>query len=331
MRKQQKLILVAMLSALVAGSTLVYLGVRGFEAGKRSLEALPSAKMPAVRKILGHKDGIPLSVLAIPTGSVSVKSCHAVGCLPEYFPYPLRFLSIVFDSSFGTTLPIWVYAIVHPEGVWLVDAGPSPGYNDENAWAPDPVSGTLMRGFLRIHTSRAHLIATQLEHFGLGREHVRGVILTHQHVDHTGQVGDFSDASIWTTKAEDNTARFIGAVPFLWRRPDTRVRYVDEEGKKQQDSLTESITSVDLTQDRALQVFHTPGHTPGSLSVRLNVDEGEFWFIGDTSFRASDVNPARPTTGMHFSVPRAREAQAWLSQRPEPKRFFTAHEDEIQF
>jgi hypothetical protein len=43
------------------------------------------------------------------------------------------------------------------------------------------------------------------------------------------------------------------------------------------------------------------------------------------------VQPGRPTTGMHFSVPGARKVQAWLSQLPEPRRFFTAHEDEITF
>lgn len=37
----------------------------------------------------------------------------------------------------------------------------------------------------------------------------------------------------------------------------------------------------------ALQVLHTPGHTPGSLSFRMEGEEGDILFSGDTLFRRS--------------------------------------------
>ena len=37
----------------------------------------------------------------------------------------------------------------------------------------------------------------------------------------------------------------------------------------------------------ALQVIHTPGHTPGSLSFRMEGEDGDLLFSGDTLFRRS--------------------------------------------
>jgi hypothetical protein len=35
-------------------------------------------------------------------------------------------------------MPVWVYLVEHPEGVWLIDAGASPRYRDPQAWSFDP-------------------------------------------------------------------------------------------------------------------------------------------------------------------------------------------------
>ena len=318
------------LTTLAVGAALgvacISIAVRSFCKGSDALAAMPASLIRPTSETVVKVNGSPVRVLSIPTGTVSIKSCHAVGCLPESFPYLLRFLAIVTDGTVGVRLPIWSYAIVHPEGVFMVDAGAPPDYNDQATWAPGPVDGKLMRGFLRIDTSIDEALPVRLATAGIGPENVRALVLTHQHVDHTGGVPSFPSSDVWTAASEDAASKFIGAVPFRWRSQSTKIRYVDEQGRTDPDD-GEPFPSIALTQDGALRAYHTPGHTPGSITVRLRTDDGDLWFVGDTSFRATDVDPARPTTGMHFNMVGARAVQRWLQARPGKVRFLTAHED----
>jgi hypothetical protein len=74
-------------------------------------------------------------------GTVTVKRSHAVCCVPERTPAPLRLLAILADRKFAEPMPIWSYAIEHPEGLFVVDAGAAPSYNDPASWQADPRTG----------------------------------------------------------------------------------------------------------------------------------------------------------------------------------------------
>jgi len=50
--------------------------------------------------------------------------------------------------------------------------------------------------------------------------------------------------------------------------------------------------------DTSLDVIHTPGYTPGSVSVRLRTDQGVVFFTGDTAFTQRDMSFCRRTTGV---------------------------------
>ena len=65
--------------------------------------------------------GRSVTVHALHCGTVTVKRCHASCCLPERTPSPLRFLAILADRRFAEPMPIWCYAIEHPDGVFVVD------------------------------------------------------------------------------------------------------------------------------------------------------------------------------------------------------------------
>ena len=63
--------------------------------------------------------------------------------------------------------------------------------------------------------------------------------------------------------------------------------------------------------------------------MRLRADEGDLWFVGDTSFRAEDVNPEAPTTGIHTDVRETRRLQAWLAARSAPRAFLPSHDEAV--
>ena len=252
-------------------------------------------------------NGLPVTVHALHAGSVTVKRCHANCCLPERSPAPLRLLSILADRRFADPMPIWSYAIEHPEGLFVIDAGASASYNDPESWRGAPRRDSMIKSFIKLDVARGATVPDRLRQIGLAATDARALILTHQHIDHTGTVPAFAGVEIWTTRAEDNAAPRIGALHWRWRDANTHFRYIDDEG-----SASDLGATVTLTTDGTLTAIHTPGHTPGSVSVRLRTDQTDIWFTGDTSFTAAGMDPTSPTAGIHSDMAQVRALQARL-------------------
>lgn len=207
-------------------------------------------------------------------------------------------------------MPIWTYAIEHPHGLFVVDAGSTSAWLDPATWAGHQQERTFTNSFIRLDVADGHDLPSGLASLNLKPAEVDALVLTHQRVDHTASVPAFPDADIWTTREEDQAARRIGALRWRWRPPGTRIRHIDVEGHP-----TDLGTAVNLVPDGTLTALHTPGHTPGSVSVRLTTDRGQVWFTGDTSFTSADMNPTAPTAGIHDNLRAVRSLQAKLRGR----------------
>ncbi len=260
--------------------------------------------------------GQPVGLHAIQTGTIAVKTSHHTGCLPERSPLALRMAAILADRSFAAPMPIWTFAIEHPDGVYVIDAGATPEFNDDGSWERDRRGARLVRSFLRIAVEPSQTLPAQLSALGLDPAQVRAVILTHQHIDHTGAIPDLTGATVWTTQAEDNAADRIGAFSWRWRDDHTAVRHLDREGTTEPGDPPAFRAGVTLTHDQALRAFHTPGHTPGSVTARLTTDQGHVWFTGDTSFTAEHLHPTAPTAGIHTDPQAVRALHHALAGQP---------------
>ena len=236
--------------------------------------------------------GAPVRVTPIQTGTITIKRCHHTCCLPERAPMTARFAAILADRRWADPLPIWTFMIEHPEGIFIVDAGATPDFNDDASWTHDPGAGKLLRSFLRIDVGERETLPAQIDALGIPAADVSAVVLTHQHIDHTASVPAFEHADTWTTEAEDRAAAQTGSCPWRWRwRTDqTRIRHIDNEGIEPAGATRGLRATVDLVADGSLRAIHTPGHTPGSVSVALATDQVEIWFTGDTSFTADTMN-----------------------------------------
>jgi len=252
-------------------------------------------------------DGRSVTVHALHSGTVTIKRSHARGRLPERSPALLRFLAILADRRFAGPMPIWSYAVEHPEGVFVIDTGAAPDYNDPESWLPQPRTRAVIQSFIRLDVGDGETLPDRLAAAGLTAADTKAVVLTHQHIDHTGTVTAFAGVDVWTTRAEDAAAGRIGALHWRWRDATTRIRYVDEEGAPGDLGAT-----IQLTADGALQAMCTPGHTPGSVTVRLRTDQTDVWFTGDTAFTAAGMDPCAPTAGIHTDIRKVRALQARL-------------------
>lgn len=255
-------------------------------------------------------------VHAVQTGTVTIKRCHHTCCLPERSPLALRLAAILGDRRFADPMPIWCFVIEHPERTVVIDAGATPDYHDDASWRPDERGGKLIRSFIRIAVDPSETLPAQLATIGVDPTDVDDIVLTHQHIDHTASVPAFENATVWTTAAEDAAADRIGAFHWRWRNSTTTVRHIDTIGARNDDDPDGFAASVDLTRDRAIRASHTPGHTPGSVTIRLATATHTIWFTGDTSFTAAAMNPTQPTAGIHTDMRAVRTLHASLAAQP---------------
>ena len=108
----------------------------------------------------------------------------------------------------------------------------------------------------------------------LGNQKTAAVLLTHGHFDHTGALADFSGCPIYIHPLD---AQMLS---------DPRLSLAGMVGDRApRPAATDYVNDGDILTLAGLQirVFHTPGHTPGSVSYLI----GDALFTGDTLFQGS--------------------------------------------
>jgi N-acyl homoserine lactone hydrolase len=216
-------------------------------------------------------------VHAISTGTVQVTSRQRRGSGPG----PLRPLMTMADRTYTDPLPIWAWAIEHPEGVIVVDTGETarvmePGWFPR--WHP------YFRTAVKFEVKPELEIGPQLRERGIEPGDVRRVVLTHMHTDHSGGLGHFPDSEILVARREMEVAsgtmgKLRGFLPHRW--PEwfaPRLYELDGE------AFGPFESSLPVTEAGDVRIVPTPGHTPGHVSVALDEGDRVLLFAGDASY-----------------------------------------------
>ncbi len=154
--------------------------------------------------------------------------------------------------------PIVCFAIEHGDGVVVVDTGPRRGHPVIDAlYAPEVIS-----------------IVDALAAASLDERDVTAVVNTHLHFDHCGQ-NHLLDAPVWVTEAELDAARAPSYTVPEWAEIPAARRRLAADG--------EEIA-------HGIRLLHTPGHTPGHLSVSVEADDGTEIVVGQACYSCAEFS-----------------------------------------
>ena len=219
-----------------------------------------------------------MKIHAIQTGTVAVTSSWREGV---GHGRGRRLLHTILDRDWTEPLPIYAFAIEHPEGVIVVDTGDNaraskPGYFPR--WHPG------VRAF-REWVGPEQEIGPQLKRLGIRPGDVRWVVMTHLHTDHAGGLHHFPDTEILVTHSELEFAsgrrgRLRGYVANThwpaWFNPTVLELEPEQHGPFPQ--------SLRLTKAGDVTLVPLAGHTPGQIGVLIDEGDHTVFLAADSSY-----------------------------------------------
>jgi N-acyl homoserine lactone hydrolase len=218
-----------------------------------------------------------IKIHAIQTGTVAVTRAWREGVGHG----KRRLLNTIRDREWTEPLPIYAFAIEHPEGVIVVDTGET-ARASQPAYFPSWHPG--VRAF-REWVEPEQEIGPQLERLGISPGDVRWLVMTHLHTDHAGGLHHFPDNEILVTRTELDFAsgmrgRLRGYVANThwpaWFRP-TLLEFEPEP-------LGPFPQSLRLTDSGDVTLVPVPGHTPGQIGVLVDEGDQTVFLAGDSSY-----------------------------------------------
>jgi glyoxylase-like metal-dependent hydrolase (beta-lactamase superfamily II) len=200
-------------------------------------------------------------------GPMPVTSIQALDALTMTVPAN----QLVVGATGTVTFPVPAFLIEHDSALILFDTGFAPFICDD----PLAYFGSRAKD-LGVSTHPAQRIDRQLAELGYEPGDVTHVVLSHAHADHAGGVSLFRKARLYAGPGELDWARSPS--------PDS-ARYFRAEDladvpRSRWQQLT--IPEHDLLGDGSVTVLHTPGHTPGQLSLVVRLATRSIVLTGDT-------------------------------------------------
>ncbi len=216
-----------------------------------------------------------MRIHAIQTGTVKIKTAQVEGRGHGL----RRRLAIFTDPDWTEWQPTYAWAIEHPEGVIVVDAGQG-AHLLESTRSLHP----YVRWNVAFRIEREQEIGPQLRALGIGARDVKKVVLTHLHMDHDGGLAHFPDTEILVAPGELQVARGIagwlrGYLPHRWPT------WFDPTALQlEAQPFGPFARSRRLTNAGDVIAVATPGHTADHLSVVVQDGDTTVFLAGDTSY-----------------------------------------------
>jgi glyoxylase-like metal-dependent hydrolase (beta-lactamase superfamily II) len=218
-----------------------------------------------------------LQIHAIQTGLVRVRARQREGVGTG----TRRRLNTLLDREWTDWLPIYAFAIEHPEGVIVVDTGETaralePGYFPR--WHP------YYRLAVRLQLQPEQEIGPQLHALGIAPRDVRKVVLTHLHTDHAGGLHHFPGVEILVSRDEIKAAAGLGGRVNGYPNKRWPSWFTPAPVPFGPGAYGPFPVSASLTKTGDVVAVPLPGHTPGHIGVVVEEGDRRVLIAGDASY-----------------------------------------------
>ena len=215
-------------------------------------------------------------------------------------------------------IPIPSFLIEHSKGLVLFDTGCAP----EVAVDPEGYWGVATKFLTNIRFTKDQVVDQQVKLHGYQTSDVKYVVVSHLHLDHSGGIRLFPNATFLVMKGE---------LPYAYW-PDRKARngfIFNDLAPTRGFDWKELAGDTDLFGDGSLMMLKTAGHTPGECSLKVRLKHESVVLTGDTihirpqleTLAAMDSDYDIPEASA--SIRRLRdmrdrgEARLWISHAPE--------------
>jgi N-acyl homoserine lactone hydrolase len=209
-----------------------------------------------------------MKIHALSTGQVKIKQNAVRGKGLG----AMRMVNVLIDPEWTDWLPIHVWLLEHSDGFIVVDTG-------ERHDAP-------ILPVVKLQVKPETDLVFQLKSLGINpKKDVQCVIQTHLHGDHVGGLGGFGKTPVMVSKLEWQGMQ--GVSGWLTRQiakvtiPSTLNPAIIEFTSNPIGSFEQSCA---VTNDGAVKIVPTPGHTNGHVSVIAQSEGINYFLAGDTSY-----------------------------------------------
>ena len=218
-----------------------------------------------------------MKIHAIQTGTVAIKTRQVEGVGHGR----RRQINMFVDREWTEPLPIYAFAIEHPEGVIVVDTGESSRTSERDyfpAWHP------FFRYGLREWVAPEDEIGPQLQRLGIATSDIRSVVLTHMHTDHAGGLHHFPHNEILVSR--EDLKESAGRLGRMRGYPNKRLPRWFEPTVIELDSVPYGPfpQSRPLTAAGDVTIVPVPGHTVGQIGVIVEDGDHAVFLAGDSSY-----------------------------------------------
>jgi N-acyl homoserine lactone hydrolase len=215
-----------------------------------------------------------MRIHAIQTGRVQIKQAQIKGRGHGLW----RQLQPVVSREWADWVPVYAWAIEHPEGVIVVDTGSGAHLKSLPRWHP------YFQFAVHFDIEPEQEVGPQLRNLGIGARDVKTVVLTHLHVDHDGGLAHFALSRIVADRGEVARAAgirgtLVGYLPQRWPS------WFDPQPLSWQEARCGPFAhSAPITNAGDVIAVATPGHTPDHVSILVHDGERQIMLAGDTSY-----------------------------------------------
>jgi glyoxylase-like metal-dependent hydrolase (beta-lactamase superfamily II) len=170
--------------------------------------------------------------------------------------------------------------VKHPQGDLLIDTGFGRDIDTQVK---------VMPFFFKLSTSyeRFASAAERMATVGYDRTHLKAVLLTHAHWDHTSGLPELAGTPVWVTAEEHRFIENGGWITAIARGGGAHFEEYGFEGGP----YLGFSRSHDVYGDGAVVVVPAPGHTPGSVIVFLTLPTGKrYALVGDLVWQREGIS-----------------------------------------